>query len=148
MCCLIVMNRPNQEATNLQLKLNATEYKTNKLVMDVQGIQSSMDFLIQKLDLLLNRLDRRAFFLKRVLLSRVSEKLIILQNDYIATLYRKYNHSNGNPELDLTKDMTPIWQIADAILAETDYNTKTELSELFRFVYDIAPGDYFPDPMA
>jgi hypothetical protein len=22
------------------------------------------------------------------------------------------------------------------------------LSELFRFVYDIAPGDYFPDPMA
>lgn len=138
----------NQEETNLQLQLQSTDYKTNKLIMDVQSIQASMDTMFNRLNSLIDRLNRRAFFLKRVLMSRVAEKLVVSQNDYIATLLRKYNHVNGSIELDLTKDMTPAWQIADAILAEPDYTTKNELSELFCFVYDITPGNYFSDPLA
>ncbi len=122
------------------------DYKLYLLMQDIANIKNSINNLKEYNDTLKTRLTQRYGFLKQVLLYKAKDKLEKGdKNDYISmlTILYKLTDTQIKQMVDPSIDNSPVWMIAEAVLAETDAKIRNGWIDMFLFVYKVHPGNFF-----
>jgi hypothetical protein len=129
----------------LESKITDINYRVTNMVSDISNVQTLVTNMNSKVDFYANFLKRKYNHLKKLLLFKVEEKLMTLPDDYISTLQNYFRPSVTYPPIDYASDPTPAWMIAEMIIAQTDAYTRTSFEDMFRYLYDKTPQEFFVD---
>lgn len=129
----------NNANVNINTLNYLVEQHTQSLVKNATEISNLNDFQSQQT----TKQDRIEIYLKKLLIVRAKKMLLDKVNNYIMTLCDMYdgNFTDYPPNMD--KDTTQEWMIADMILSIKSDREKNAFTDIFKYLYDIAPGLYF-----
>lgn len=115
------------------------EQHTQSLVANATEIQMLNEFQFKET----LKQARQETYLRKLLIVRARVLLKEKVNNYIITLCDVYDGNFVDYPLNMDKDTTPEWMIANMILSMKSDREKNDFTDIFKFVYDTPPGLYF-----
>lgn len=115
------------------------EQHTQSLVANAAEIQILNEFQFKES----LKQARKEIYLRKLLIVRARMLLKEKVNNYIITLCDVYDGNSIDYPSNMEKDTTSEWMIANMILSIKSDREKNDFTDIFKFVYETAPGLYF-----